>query len=135
MTEVAPLNLGTVSRDERSAPFFDATAEGRLLIHRCGACGHRYGPELGTCSACGSTDAAWEQATGDATIVSWVVVHRRDADGAPAATTVATAELPEGPWLTLPFDAPDDAGLAAGARVHVGFVRPEGSEAIPVWRI
>lgn len=129
------LHLGAVSRDERSAPFFDASAEGRLLIHRCSACSHRFGPELQNCTACGSADADWEEAAGDASLVSWVVVHRRDADGTPVTTTVATAELPEGPWLTLPVDAPaGGTPLAAGMAVRVDFVRSEGSEAIPIWR-
>ncbi|MFN0027060.1 MAG: Zn-ribbon domain-containing OB-fold protein [Acidimicrobiales bacterium] len=130
----AALNLGAVVRDERSAPFFDATAEGQLLIHRCPACDHRFGPELATCTACGAPDPEWEPATGTASVVSWVVVHRKDAHGSPATTTVVTAELPEGPWLTLPLHAPDDSGLSAGTTLHVSFVRPDLSEAIPVWQ-
>ena len=120
--------------DERSAPFFDASCEGRLLIHRCGACSHRYGPELRTAPPAG-LPTPLGRATGDASLVSWVVVHRRDADGTPATTTVATAELPEGPWLTLPLDLDTRAAPSAGLAVQVGFVHPEGSETIPIWRL
>lgn len=128
------LNLGPILRDERSGGFFDATAEGRLVIHRCRACGHLFGAELSTCSRCASDQADWAPASGDGALVSWVVVHRRGADGNPAATIVATVELAEGPWLTLPVDAPDDSGLRAGAAMRVAYIRPGDGEAIPVWR-
>jgi uncharacterized OB-fold protein len=124
-----------VERDERSAGFFDAAAEGRLVVHRCRDCGHLFGPEIITCTRCSSEDTDWEPVSGDATVVSWVVVHRRARDGeAPPPSAVAVVELTEGPWLTLPVEGMANDELAPDLPVRVGFVRPEGSEAIPVCR-
>jgi uncharacterized protein len=127
--------LGHVERDERSAAFFDAAAEGRLLVHRCRTCGHLYGPEINSCTACSSEDVEWHEVSGSGTVVSWVAVHRPPRDGAGGAarrSIVALVELTEGPWLTLPVDVPAGGELAVGEPVKVGFVRPPESEAIPV---
>ena len=127
--------LGPVARDERSADFFDAAARGRLLIHRCEACSHLYGPELSTCSRCASDRAGWSEAAGTGTLVSWVVVHGRRADGSAARTVVATVELGEGPWLTLAADVGDESMLAAGAAMAVAFLPPAEGEAVPLWQL
>ncbi|MDH4148210.1 MAG: OB-fold domain-containing protein [Acidimicrobiia bacterium] len=135
------IDIGTVRRDDRSGPFFDAAAEGRLVARRCDECGHLYGAELPTCSACASEAHSWIDVEGVGSLVSWVVVHRKGGEGAaPAPIAVATVELAEGPWLTLPVDpGPDaaapDAGLVGGASMRAGFQPVEGGETVPVWEI
>ncbi len=126
---------GPVSRDEASAAFFDAAASGQLLIRRCAACGHwqapytRGGVALDRCAQCTSERLEWAPASGDATLVTWTVVHSREG----AAPPVGVVELAEGPWLTAPLDA-DPGGLAAGMALFVGFSRPDGGEPVPVFR-
>ncbi len=128
------MQLGTVERDERSGPFFDAAASGQLLVRRCSACGHLFAPELVGCTACRHLDSDWAAVEGSATVVSWVVTHRRGDDG-PIRTVVAVAELTEGPWLTLPADVDPDRGLGAGEAVRVAFIASEAGETVPVWRV
>jgi hypothetical protein len=124
-------------RDAASAPFFDAAAEGRLLIRRCAACGHwiapyqRMGASLERCPACTSDRLEWAEAAGTGSLVTWTVVHDR-AGG--SERTVGVVELTEGPWLTSRLDA-DPAGLAAGTGLVVGFDRPGGGEPVPVFRV
>ena len=126
-----------VTRDEASAPFFDAAAEGRLLIRRCGACGHwiapylRMGATIERCPACASDAVEWTPAAGTATLVTWTVIHERTDD---STHTVGVVELAEGPWFTARVDA-DPALLAAGAAMAVGFDRPGGGEPVPVLRL
>jgi uncharacterized OB-fold protein len=126
-----------VVRDEASAPFFDAAAEGRLLIRRCAACGHwiapyqRMGASLDRCPACTSDRLEWAAAAGTGILVTWTVVHGRTGG---AERTVGVVELAEGPWLTAPLDA-DPAGLVAGTEMAVGFERPGGGEPVPVFRL
>lgn len=124
-----------VLRDELSAPFFDGTAEGRLLIRRCNACGHVRGFEVPICTECYLEPFEWIPSSGTGQVVSWVVMHSRaGADGVvPEPRIVATVELSEGPWMVsaLLGVAPD--AVAGGMSVHIAFERPDGSEAIPVF--
>ena len=113
-----------LSRDDHSAPFFDALADGRLLLRRDPASGTLHGPA--------ATDPAfaWAPASGEGTVVSWAVVHARDAE----PVLVGIVELDEGPWLRtrLVDIVPDD--VHAGLRVRVTPVVPgEGSEPIPAF--
>jgi uncharacterized protein len=124
-----------VTRDEASAPFFDAAAGGHLLIRRCGACGHwvapytRTGLTLGRCPACTSERVEWAQASGAASLVTWTVVHTRDGPSPP----VGVVELAEGPWMTVRLDA-EAGALSAGMPITVGFAREGGGEPVPVFR-
>ena len=127
--------LTPVSRDDASAAFFDATAEGRLLLRRCNACGHRRGPEVPMCTECLSEDFAWFDAAGTGHVESWVVLHSRaGADGAvPDPRIVATVELDEGPWMIGALINWSTDAVRNQMPVKVTFERPEGSEAIPVF--
>ncbi len=71
-----PFDLPEV--DAFTRPYWDAAAEGRLLVRRCGACGaaHHYPREF--CPRCWSEDVSWEEASGSATLYTWSVVHRND---------------------------------------------------------
>jgi uncharacterized protein len=128
---------GEVTRDEASATFFNAAAAGRLLIRRCGECGHwiapylRMGATIERCPACTSDRVEWTPAEGTATLVTWTVIHERADD---STHTVGVVELAEGPWLTARVDA-DPTLLAAGAAMVVGFDRPGGGEPVPVLRL
>src|SRR4051795_5098273 len=64
--------------DPFSRPYWDAAAEGRLLIRRCADCGraHHYPREF--CPHCWSEDVAWEEASGAAVLYTWSEVHRND---------------------------------------------------------
>ena len=60
-----------IERDERSAPFFDAAAENRLLIRRCSACGSAYAPHIARCRD--GTELTWEEASGHGTLLTRAV--------------------------------------------------------------
>ena len=121
----------TIQRDELTAEFFDGTARGALLIRRCHDCGHDNPPAARTCAGCLSAHLAWTPALGTGGVVSWTVVHDK-ASG--TRTVAAIVELDEGPWLHAQLTSVDPAAIVAGLRVRVDFERPEGGEAIPVFR-
>lgn len=127
--------LPPVQRDEASADFFDAAAQGRLLLRRCTDCGHVRSPEVPMCTECISEASEWLDAAGTGHVESWVVIHSKPgADGVvPEPRVVVTVELTEGPWMVsaltgLPADA-----VTGGMPVVVAFERPDDSEAIPVF--
>jgi uncharacterized OB-fold protein len=129
--------LGNVVRDDTTGEFFDGAARGEFLIRHCPACGCHLGPQAQQCHSCGSARLAWIPASGDATVVSWTVTHARPAaDGTARVAVLAVAELAEGPWWWSRIAGVDDpARVSAGTPLRIGFERPAGSEAIPVFRL
>ena len=125
-----------VQRDADSAPFFDASARGELLVRRCPQCAAWYPPQQRACPA----DAApleWATASGGATLVSWGVEHGPVLDQALATpdghtSVVGLVELAEGPWLHAAIVGTDPATLRAGAPLSVRFVQL-GDEAVPAF--
>jgi uncharacterized OB-fold protein len=109
--------------DAASAPYFEGTAAGRLMLMRCANCGtHRF-PARDRCDVCWSTDTAWVEASGRATLHSWVVFHQMYhpgfADRIPY--NVAVVELDEGPRITTNVVDCDPHDLKAGLHLVVMF--------------
>ncbi|MFF1411467.1 Zn-ribbon domain-containing OB-fold protein [Streptomyces sp. NPDC058289] len=89
--------------DDFTRPYWDAAAEGRLLLRRCGECGkaHHYPREF--CPACwaGEDRVTWETASGRATLYTWSVIHRNDLPpfGERVPYVAAVVDLAEGPRM------------------------------------
>lgn len=112
-----------------SAPFWDACAEGRLLLQCCGDCGERqFYPRL-VCAACGGSALDWTDASGRGSIRSWTVIRRAVSaafdDDVPYV--VALVELDEGPTMMTNIVACDPESLVMGQRVRVIF-EPRGPD-------
>ncbi|MFF9635373.1 Zn-ribbon domain-containing OB-fold protein [Streptomyces bacillaris] len=124
--------------DAFTRPYWDAAAEGRLLIRRCGGCGraHHYPREF--CPYCWSEDVAWEPASGRATLYTWSVVHRNDLPpfGERVPYVAAVVDLAEGPRMMTEIVECAHTGLRVGMVLTAVFRLPEGGvgEAVPVFR-
>jgi uncharacterized protein len=57
------------------AEFWAGTARHELLVQACGACGAWRFPPRPMCPKCRSLEVRWEQASGNATVWSYVVPH------------------------------------------------------------
>ncbi|MER5487090.1 OB-fold domain-containing protein [Streptomyces sp. NPDC002812] len=107
--------------DDFTRPYWDAAAEGRLLLRRCGECGkaHHYPREF--CPACwaGEDRVAWETASGRATLYTWSVIHRNDLPpfGARVPYVAAVVDLAEGPRMMTEVVGGEGAEPGAGLRV------------------
>ena len=99
---------------------------GVLLFPRCRACALAWLPPRTECPRCLVAEWAWEEARGEARLISWVVYHRAYhesfADRVPY--NVALVELVEGPRLisTLVGDGP----WAAEMPLRLALERHEG---------
>ncbi|MGW3443682.1 Zn-ribbon domain-containing OB-fold protein [Streptomyces sp. NPDC001076] len=117
--------------DAFTRPYWEAAAEGRLLLRRCGSCAraHHYPREF--CPHCWSEDVTWEPATGRATLYTWSVVHRNDLPpfGDRVPYVPAVVDLAEGPRMMTELVAADPEALRAGLELEVAF-----REGAPVFR-
>ncbi|MFC9246611.1 Zn-ribbon domain-containing OB-fold protein [Streptomyces sp. NPDC057136] len=121
--------------DAFTRPYWDAAAQGRLLLRRCGACtrAHHYPREF--CPRCWSEDVTWERASGHATLYTWSVVHRNDLPpfGSRVPYTAAVVDLAEGPRMMTELVDCDASALTIGMPLMVTFRHEEGRESIPVF--
>ncbi|MFF7261993.1 Zn-ribbon domain-containing OB-fold protein [Streptomyces sp. NPDC008159] len=122
--------------DAFSRTYWDAAAEGRLLVRRCGACGraHHYPREF--CPHCWSEDVRWEEASGRATLYTWSVVHRNDLPpfGERVPYVAAVVDLVEGPRMMTEVVECAAADLRVGMEVEAVF-REAGEFRVPVFRV
>ena len=63
-------------RTRESAPFFDALAEGHLILQRCLGCERLRHPIAPVCPYCTATAFEWHHCTGAGTVHSWVRYRR-----------------------------------------------------------
>jgi uncharacterized OB-fold protein len=119
--------VDTPEPDAFTRPYWEAAAQGRLLLRRCAGCGraHHYPREF--CPYCWSEDVHWEQASGRAVLYTWSVVHINDLppfrDRLPYVAAVV--DLAEGPRMMTAVVDCDPLTLCAGQALHV---------TLPTWR-
>lgn len=81
-----------------SAPYWEAAAQGRLLLQKCTGCGKvRHYPRM-LCDACHSFGTEWVQASGRGKVHSWTVCHHafHPAFLSELPYTLVTVDLEEG---------------------------------------
>ena len=132
MSEAVAKPGPTPRGEERT--WFEAAAEGRLLIQRCGACGAAVFFPRSVCPVCHDDALEWADAAGTGTVYSYTVLHRAGKPGweADVPYVVALIELDEGPRLMgnlLEFDL---AQLRIGMPVRVTFEQRDALT-VPQW--
>jgi uncharacterized OB-fold protein len=133
MSVSAPATLAPIVRDHFSTPFFEATAQGRLLLRYSPSSGEWSEPAARVCALTQADDLEWREAAGTGRLVSWTVKTSRPKGDQPGiATVIGVVELDEGPWLTLQLPEVELDALQIDLPVRIGFVQPEGSEHLPV---
>ncbi len=118
-----PANPPRPRPSEDSAAFWEATAEGRLLLQRCAACGHTIFYPRVNCSACGSTDLSAIEASGRGTVYTYTIARRptHPAFAEACPYVVAVVELEEGPRLTTNIVGCDPDDVTIGMPVDLTF--------------
>ena len=122
------------TRTPLNAPYWEALDAGRLTFQRCTPCGHAWLPARTECPRCLSPQASWEQASGRARLVSWVVYHHgyHPYYAGKVPYNVAVVELAEGPRLVsnvvgavaLAIDMPLELAIEREAGVALARFRP-----------
>jgi uncharacterized OB-fold protein len=125
-----------MSEEIEFAEFWAGTAEGRLLVQKCAACGYLRWPPGPVCNQCQSREFAWMPMSGTGVIESYATYHRaldkRFADDVPY--TVGMIELAEGPRLLGRItDEIDDVQI--GRTVHATFEKLKDGREFAAWTI
>jgi hypothetical protein len=112
--------------------FWDATADGTLLLERCEACGTTFHYPRARCPECGAPDTQWFEASGRGTVYSYTVTRQTGGDYADATPFVlAYVELEEGPRMMTNLVDCDHDDLAVGRSVSVVFHDTGEGNALP----
>jgi uncharacterized protein len=119
-------------------PFWEATAEGRLLLPKCLECASLIWYPRPFCPSCASTRVEWIQASGRGTIYSFTVNRRGQADLAAyreaGVYVLAYVELEEGPRVMTNIVDCDPDSVSIGQQVEVVFHDTGQGTALPRFR-
>jgi uncharacterized OB-fold protein len=108
--------------------FWDAAAQGRLLLKKCRACGELHYYPRAICPFCFSDDTEWQSASGEGAIYSFSVMRR-----AAVPYVIAYVTLAEGvTMLTNIVDCEADA-VRIGQRVRLMFRPSDGGPPVPMF--
>lgn len=120
--------------NQDNAFFFDACREHRLLIQRCSACATLRHPPGPCCAECGSFEWDTLEASGQATVYSYVVAHHPRHPAFDYPLIVAVVELAEGTRLitNLVGIEPDDVQI--GMPVSLEWLDADPELTLPVFR-
>ena len=79
--------------------FWEGARAGELRLQRCQRCEKAYFPPRPFCPVCGSREVNVFQASGKATLYSYVINHRPPAPGFTPPYSIAVVTLEEGPRM------------------------------------
>ena len=103
-------------------PYWDATAEGRLLLQRCSGCRAVIWYPRGFCPECSGSAIEWFEASERGVVYSFTVNRRGPGPYAEAgAYVIAYVELEEGPRVLTNIVDVDLERLAVGDAVEAVF--------------
>ena len=109
-------------------PFFDAAAQGNLMLKKCAACGQTHHYPRAICPFCASERTEWITASGRGTIYSYIVMRRAEVPYA-----IAYVTLDEGPSMMTNLVQCDFDSLRIGQRVKVVFKPTDGGPPVPMF--
>jgi uncharacterized OB-fold protein len=121
--------------DAISAPYWEAAAQGRLLIQECKTCGHRQWYPRAMCTKC-AADVEWLECSGKGEIHTFTVIRqmgmRPFRDELPYV--IAMVQLEEGPLVFGNVTGIEPDEVRIGAPVGVWFTRAADDIGVPSWR-
>ena len=109
-------------------PYWQATAEGKLMIGKCGSCGavHHYPRSL--CPSCFGDSVEWVASSGKGTVYSFSVMRR-----AKPPFVMAYVTLEEGVTVMTNIVDCDFDSVAIGQPVKLVFGDTEGGYKLPLF--
>ena len=132
---LAGLDVPGPTTTKLTNPFWEAAADGKLLIQGCGSCGHAFFYPRSHCPACWHDNLSWIEASGLGRLKSFSHIYKPGHPGWTAAApyTVILVELDEGPTMLSHLVGTGDE-VAVGARLQL---RPTkiGAHVLPCFEV
>jgi uncharacterized protein len=123
--------------DAESAPFWEATLEGKLLVQECGVCGQRqlYGRSL--CTNCHSALLSWVESSGRGTVYSRTIIRQNPSRSFKHLIpfVVALVDLDDGPRMMSNVVGTPAEDVSIGDRVRVVFEPVSDAAALPMFEL
>jgi uncharacterized OB-fold protein len=121
-------------------PFWEAAAQGKLMLQRCSGCGNYLWTPRPLCIECGSDRLRWTEVSGRGTVYSFTIIRQVAGRGASRAFereipyVVAWIDLDEGPrMVSNVVGCPADA-VGIGMRVTAVFEQLSEEISLPKFR-
>jgi uncharacterized OB-fold protein len=127
-----PTPAPVVNQDSQT--FWDATAQGKLLLPKCDKCQTIVWYPRHFCPECSSFDVSWIEASGKGTIYSFTVNRRGQGDYRDMAYVLAYVQLAEGPRMLTNIVDCDYEKVAIGQPVELVFQDTGKGTALPRFR-
>jgi hypothetical protein len=71
-----PDDMPVPAASRETLAWWQAAAEHRLLVQRCGDCGRTRLPPAPICPSCRSFNRGWQEVSGRGTVYTYTIVHR-----------------------------------------------------------
>ena len=116
--------------------YFDAAADGRLLMQKCDHCGAVQFPPRHHCATCWEADLTWAEMSGKGKVETFTIVRRaplpRFREKVPYV--VASVIVDEGPRMITNIVGEDALGVQIGDIVSVAFEPSTEGDTLPVFQ-
>jgi uncharacterized protein len=134
--QMATTRFDLPTTDDFTQPWWDAVAEGRLLIMRCSTCGEAHYYPRPFCPRCGADTVSWEQASGDATLYTWSIVYQNDLPpfNERVPYVAAVVDLAEGPRMMTNVVGCEFDDLAVGMALRLEITDIADGFHVPMFR-
>jgi uncharacterized protein len=108
--------------------FWDAAAQGKLMIGKCNACGKVHFYPRAICPFCFSDRTGLQQAAGDGVVYTYSVMRR-----SPVPYCIAYVTLAEGPTMMTNIVDCDLDSIKIGQKVKLVFKPTDGGPPVPMF--
>lgn len=117
-------------------PYWQGCRDNQLLIQSCSDCGNVQFYPRSICTECMSQNLDWVKASGQATIISYTVMHRSVSKAycVDGPQVLALVRLEEGPQMMSHVIDCDEDTLSIGLAVEVTFQEWSQDIVMPVFR-
>jgi uncharacterized OB-fold protein len=124
-----------VTDDEDTGGYWQAAAEGRLVVQECLNCHSVLHLPKPFCHRCESWDVGWRDVSPTGTVYTWTVVDHQIHAAFPVPYTVVLVELDDAPGVRVVAHLPGAAQLRVGQAMRARFDEPTPGVAVPGWEL
>jgi uncharacterized protein len=122
-----------VTDDEETAGFWQAAAEGRLVVRTCNSCARTLHLPKSYCHHCGSWDTGWREVRPAGSVYTWTVLYHSIHPAFPAPYTIVLVQLDEDPEVRFIGYLEGEPRVYAGMPLRVRFEEAEPGFTVPQW--